>query len=63
MSLWNLALEIHTGRIFENLFGLFYILYVPLTGLALLLVLISGFFIWWLAYKKIKPLKHNKLEA
>lgn len=51
LSLWNTALEIHTGRIFENLLGPFYILYVPLSGLCLLMVLISGFLIWWKAYK------------
>jgi hypothetical protein len=54
MSLWNAALEIHTGRIFEHLLGPFYILYVPLSGLCLLMVLISGFLIWWKAYRKKK---------
>ena len=52
MSLWNVSLEIHTGRIFEHLIGGLYILIVPLAGICILLVLISGFFIWWLAYKK-----------
>lgn len=54
MSLWNTALEIHTGRIFEHLIGPFYILYVPLTGLCLIMVLISGFLIWCKAYRKKK---------
>lgn len=54
ISLWNAALEIHTGRIFEHLIGPFYILYVPLCGLCLLMVLISGFLIWWKAYRKTK---------
>jgi uncharacterized iron-regulated membrane protein len=52
VSLWNAALEVHTGRIFEHLVGPLYLLYVPLVGLAVLVVLISGFIIWWLAYKK-----------
>ena len=52
MSLWNVSLEIHTGRIFENLLGPFYILYVPLAGLCLIMVLVSGFFIWWKVYRK-----------
>ena len=52
ISLWNAALEIHTGRIFENLVGPLYLLYVPLMGLAVLIVLISGFMVWWLAYRK-----------
>jgi len=51
LSLWNTALEIHTGRIFEHLLGPFYILYVPLSGLCLLMVLLSGFLIWWKAYR------------
>jgi len=52
ISLWNTALEIHTGRIFEHLIGPFYILYVPLSGLCLIMVLISGFLIWWKAYRR-----------
>ncbi|MBL7968459.1 MAG: PepSY domain-containing protein [Prolixibacteraceae bacterium] len=54
ISLWNLSLEIHTGRIFEPVLGMFYILYVPLAGLCILIVLISGFFIWWIGYRKTK---------
>ncbi len=52
ISLWNAALEIHTGRIFEHLVGPLYLLYVPLMGLTVLIVLISGFLMWWLAYRK-----------
>ncbi len=52
ISLWNLSLEVHTGRIFESLIGLFYILYVPFAGICILIVLISGFFIWWIGYRK-----------
>ena len=51
ISLWNLALEVHTGRIFEPILGMFYILYVPLAGICILIVLISGFFIWWMGYR------------
>jgi hypothetical protein len=47
ISLWNLALEIHTGRIYESLLGIFYVLIVPLVGFMLLFVLISGFIVWW----------------
>jgi len=49
MSLWNVMLEVHTGRIFQSLMGLFYILIVPITGLLTLFVLISGTVVW---YKK-----------
>jgi hypothetical protein len=52
MSLWNVALEVHTGRIFEKYIGSLYILYVPLAGICILTVLISGFLIWWLGYRK-----------
>ena len=54
MSLWNSALEVHTGRIFENVLGPFYILYVPLAGICILLVLISGVLLWWKAFRKIR---------
>jgi len=54
VSLWNTCLEIHTGRIFEPILGPFYILVVPLTGLATLFILVSGFFAWWLPRKKRK---------
>ncbi len=43
MSLWNLSLEIHTGRFFQFLLGDFYILIVPLVGLAAIMVIISGY--------------------
>ena len=60
MSLWNAALEIHTGRIFENFLGPFYILYVPLAGICLLLVFVSGFWLWWKMYReKKKPREFN----
>ena len=49
MSLWNLALEVHTARIYGSLIGVFYILIIPLTGLFILFILVSGFVVW---YKK-----------
>jgi hypothetical protein len=54
ISLWNLALEIHTARFFQFLIKDFYILIVPLTGLALVFILISGFVIWSKKYQKKK---------
>ena len=54
ISLWNLSLEVHTGRIFEPLLGMFYILHVPIAGICILIVLVSGFFIWWIGYRKKK---------
>ncbi len=46
MSLWNVALEIHTGRIYQPLMGDLYVLIVPLTGIIVLFILISGFIVW-----------------
>lgn len=60
VSLWNLSLEVHTGRIFEPILGLFYILYVPLAGICILIVLVSGFFIWWIGYRKTKSAPNRK---
>lgn len=54
VSLWNTCLEIHTGRIFEPVLGPFYIIVVPLVGLATLFILVSGFFAWWLARRRKK---------
>jgi membrane protein implicated in regulation of membrane protease activity len=51
-SLWNTSQEIHTGRIWEFLLGPFYILIVPLTGLASVLILVTGFFAWWIPYRR-----------
>jgi hypothetical protein len=62
ISLWNTSQEIHTGRIWEFLLGPFYILIVPLTGLALVLILVTGFFAWWIPYRrKIKKQESVKL--
>lgn len=57
ISLWNTALELHTGRIFEPLLGPWYILVVPAVGLFTLEISIAGFFAWWVARKKRKKEK------
>ena len=46
MSLWNFCLEIHTGRIYQYIFGKFYILFIPLAGLTILWVLITGLLLY-----------------
>lgn len=46
MPLWNVALEVHTARIFQSVMGIWYILIIPLFGLATLLILISGTIVW-----------------
>lgn len=52
LSLWNLALEFHTARIYKFLFGNFYILVIPLSGLLILFILISGFIVWYKRHRK-----------
>lgn len=46
MSLWNLCLEIHTGRIYQYIFGKFYILFIPFAGLTVLWILITGLILY-----------------
>lgn len=52
LSLWNLALEFHTGRIYGSLIGDFYILVVPLAGLMMIFIVISGFVVWFKRHRK-----------
>ncbi len=52
LSLWNVALEIHTGRFFSAILGDFYILIVPLAGLAGVVVVISGYILYRRKFKR-----------
>lgn len=52
MPLWNVAQEVHTGRIYQFFMGPFYILIVPLVGLFTILVLITGYIRWRKIYRK-----------
>ena len=54
MSLWNLCLEIHTARIWEPFIGGFYILMIPLAGVFILFILVSGLWLWFLKRKRNK---------
>ena len=45
--LWNLAQEIHTCRIYSPLISIFYILIVPLAGIAMLIITITGVLMWF----------------
>ena len=54
ISLWNTALEIHTGRIYQPILGEFYILVVPVVGLFALEISIIGFLAWWITRKRKK---------
>lgn len=61
MSWWSLALELHTGRFYKFFLGDFYILVVPLFGLSILFILISGTIVWWRYHRKKK--KENTLKV
>ncbi len=52
IPLWNVALEMHTARLFKPLIGDFYILFIPLYGLSALLIMISGTVLWIRKYRK-----------
>jgi len=51
MSLWNVALEVHTGRYYRFMFGKLYILFIPVAGFSMLFILISGFIVYWKRYR------------
>lgn len=51
MSLWNLALEMHTARLLKVIIGPFYLLFIPLFGLFTLIILISGILLWLKKFK------------
>lgn len=52
MSLWNLALEFHTGRYYSILLGKLYILFIPLFGLTMISILLTGFILWFKFYRR-----------
>jgi len=59
MSLWNLALEIHTARFFKFLFGDFYILFIPIFGLSMILLNLTGLWIWIKLYRRKRKSTSN----
>jgi len=61
LSLWNTALEFHTSRIFQPLIGAFYVLIIPLTALATIFIVISGFIVWYKLHRK-KPKSKNAVS-
>ena len=62
MSLWNLALEVHTWRIIKFMVSDFYILVVPLAGILGIIAVLTGSFMWIIRKRKkksrIKKMKH-----
>jgi len=49
--LWNLAQEFHTCRIYSPIISSFYILIVPLAGISLIIITITGFAMWFIRRK------------
>lgn len=49
--LWNFAQEIHTCRIYSPIVSIFYILIVPLAGIAMLVITITGAIMWFMKRK------------
>lgn len=47
MSLWHYLFEFHNGRIFKPWLGPWYLLIIPLSGIILLLICLSGIYDWW----------------
>jgi hypothetical protein len=58
MALWNVAQEIHTGRIYQSVIGPFYILIVPMVGLLSILIFITGYIRWRNIFRK-KPVRQQ----
>ncbi|MBU1012881.1 MAG: PepSY domain-containing protein [Bacteroidetes bacterium] len=54
MSLWNFALEVHTGRFFKFIFGDLYILIIPILGLLAFTTILSGVVVWIKLYVRKK---------
>lgn len=58
ISLWSLALEVHTARVCQSLIGVLYIILIPLVGLATVVMIISGSIVW--IKRKLRALKRGK---
>ncbi len=52
ISLWHLALEVHTGRIYQPIIGLFSDMFVFISGLVLIIITFSGLIIVRKTYPK-----------
>jgi len=60
ISLWNTALEFHTARIYQSIIGDFYILIIPLIGIIIIFIQVSGFIVWYAKHRKSKKAKVKK---
>ena len=53
ISLWNVALEIHTARMYKIFFGKYYILFIPIAGFLIIFILVSGLIVWFRKYRNV----------
>lgn len=60
ISLWSLSMEIHVGRFWKFILGEYYTLFIPLTGFAIVLVLVTGFFSFWIPCRR--RLKNKRVQ-
>jgi hypothetical protein len=58
MPLWRLALETHTGRIYQSILGRGQLLWVAVSGLLTVFILLSGL-LWWL---QTRPKKRRPVQ-
>lgn len=47
LPLWNTALEIHTGRIYYVIFGKYQPWFIPIMGMLIIIVLVTGLIRWF----------------
>jgi hypothetical protein len=59
MPLWNIALEVHTGRFYSFMLGKYNILFIPIAGLFITIILISGGILWLRNYRRKSRRKNS----
>jgi hypothetical protein len=59
LPLWNTALEIHTGRIYYVIFGKYQPWFIPIMGLLILIVLITGLIRWFRDHARKRRVKKD----
>lgn len=63
MSLWHLCLEVHVGRIYSPIIGVFSDLFIFLSGILLLSVIVSGYIVYRKRYKRKKKSKNENTSC
>ena len=63
LPLWNTALEIHTGRIYYVIFGKYQPWFIPIMGLLILIVLVTGLIRWFQEHRRKRRVMKNSDAA